>query len=163
MDAEGVWYFAYGSNMQRATFESRRGMKPKESRGGRLDGHRLVFDLPVGSGERGVANLVVDAAAETYGVLYRITPEELDFLDRTEGVDKGVYRRYQVSVAFLDAAEPAAVLAWTYLSDHGTTGRKPSPRYIGLLLAGASEHGLPAQYIRSLEDWDLAVDERAPK
>ena len=27
-NAEGLWYFAYGSNMQRATFVERRGMRP---------------------------------------------------------------------------------------------------------------------------------------
>lgn len=156
--SDTLWYFAYGSNMQRATFESRRGMKPREARGGRLAGYRLVFDLPVGPGERGVANLAPDDTAHTYGVLYRITPGELEVLDRTEGVDRGYYRRDEVGVERLDAEE--TVIAWTYVSGHGTVGRKPSLRYMGLLLEGAREHGLPAEYVRVLESWELAVDER---
>jgi cation transport regulator ChaC len=158
IDAATIWYFAYGSNMQRATFESRRGMRPREARCGRLAGYRLAFDLPVGSGERGVANLIVDANAETYGVLYRISTDELGVLDRTEGVDRGYYRRDEVRVRSLDAGE--AVTAWTYLSSHGTEGRLPSLRYMGLLLEGAREHGLPTHYVRALERWQLAVDER---
>ena len=41
-----------------------------------------------------------------------------------------------------------------------TTGRKPSARYLGLLLEGAREHALPQDYLRRLEGLELAVDER---
>src|SRR5262249_34573040 len=58
-----LWYFAYGSNLCRATFIERRRMSPLEIRRARLDGYRLTFDLPVGPGERGVANLVADPSA----------------------------------------------------------------------------------------------------
>jgi hypothetical protein len=39
-------------------------------------------------------------------------------------------------------------------------GRKPSRRYLRLLLDGAREHGLPEEWIRHLEGLELAVDER---
>jgi hypothetical protein len=60
------WYFAYGSNMQSATLRGRRGIEPREFRVGRLAGYSLRFDIPVGPGERGVANLAVDPAAEIW-------------------------------------------------------------------------------------------------
>lgn len=155
--ATSVWYFAYGSNMSRAIFCARRGMCPTESRWGWLEGHRLVFSLPIGPGERGVANVVAEPGARTCGVLHLLTPEELDRLDRTEGVHAGVYRRILVEV-HRDGAEP--VSAYTYQSTWSSPGRKPSTRYHGLLLTGAREHGLPEEWLQILQALDLAVDER---
>jgi cation transport regulator ChaC len=155
---ETLWYFAYGSNMSRAIFVERRAIEPVASVWGWLDGYRLCFDLPVGPGERGVANVIADPAARTCGVLYRITAERAEHLDRTEGVDRGYYTRCEVVVA---ASTGEQIRAFTYSSTRGTTGRKPSPRYIGLLLAGADEHGLPAEYVELLRAFDLAIDERA--
>lgn len=155
---DASWYFAYGSNMQRATFEGRRGMRPARSLWGTLAGYRLSFDLPVGPGERGVANLSVDATGSVCGVLYLMTGEQLERLDRTEGVENGYYERVEVEVVDRDGN---VVRAWTYVSLHAVQGRKPSPRYIGLLLEGACEHELPLDYVARLEACELARDERA--
>jgi len=46
------------------------------------------------------------------------------------------------------------------VSTHNVAGRKPSPRYLGLLVEGAREHDLPPDYIRQLEAIELAIDER---
>src|SRR5262249_30111083 len=66
-----VWYFAYGSNMQPATFTGRRGITAARAVAARLAGWRLVFDkpplLPVG---HGMANVVEEAGAEVFGVAY---------------------------------------------------------------------------------------------
>ena len=61
-----LWYFAYGSNLDPGTFLGRRRMRPLDTRVGRLDGFELRFDLPVGPGERGVAN-VAPGRASTSG------------------------------------------------------------------------------------------------
>jgi cation transport regulator ChaC len=151
-----VWYFAYGSNMQRATFVGRRGMQPRSSRPGRLDGFELRFDLPVGPGERAVANLAVAPGAVVHGVLYSISQAEAAVLDRTEGVDRGYYERLIVRVS----TGEASLDAFTYVSPRRVERRKPSARYLGLLLEGAREHGLPASYIEQLAALPLAVDER---
>ena len=159
VDAPMIWYFAYGSNMSHAIFVERRGMRPTAARVGWIEGYRLCFDLPVGPGERGVANVVAQDGARTWGVLYEITHAEGDHLDRTEGVLGGYYRRIDVAVA---VPEGQPVAAFTYHSAFGTHGRKPSARYIGLLLDGARRHGLPAEYIASLSSYELAIDERTP-
>jgi cation transport regulator ChaC len=157
LTVDPLWYFAYGSNLCRATFVERRGMRPLDVRRARLDGHRLTFDLPVGPGERGVANLAVDPAATTWGVCYLLDPAACEHLDRTEGVHRGYYRRLDVTVTADDGARLAA---FTYQGAMTATGRKPSARYLALLLAGAREHGLPVEWIRHLEGLELAVDER---
>ena len=156
---DGIWYFGYGSNMHRGTFAGRRRMKPLATRVGRLDDHRLCFNIPIGPGERGVANVVPAAGSRVWGVLYLVTTEEFDRLDRTEAVHLGVYRRTPVEVV---VAGEERVAAFTYCSMRTVEGRKPSPRYMRLLLEGAREHGLPAEYLRLLEGFELAIDERSP-
>jgi cation transport regulator ChaC len=108
---DGCWYFAYGSNMQRATFIERRGMQPRDVRRAYVDDHRLCFDLPIGPGERGVANLVVEPGARTWGVAYHLSAGACDFLDRTEGVDRGFYRRIAIA-AVTDEGERLAAFAY---------------------------------------------------
>ena len=49
-----AWYFAYGSNMQTATFRGRRGIEFRRALPARVPGWRLVLDqpplLPIGEG-----------------------------------------------------------------------------------------------------------------
>jgi hypothetical protein len=90
-------------------------------------------------------------------VLYRISAGEAERLDRSEGVLGGLYRRIPVSVG---TAEAARIDAFTYQSPYASPGRKPSRRYMGLLLEGAREHGLPAEYVTALRAFELARDER---
>jgi cation transport regulator ChaC len=156
MRGDHLWYFAYGSNMSPATFLERRGMRPLETRRAFVDGYRLSFDIPVGPGERGVANLLVDAAARTHGVAYLVTIDEAEHLDRTEGVPH-LYYRHAVEVRLDDRAP---LPGFTYRSTVTAGGRKPSARYLDILLDGARRYDLPAEYIASLESLELAVDER---
>ncbi len=156
MASKGRWYFGYGSNMNRSIFLERRGMRPLETRTGCLEDYRLCFNLALGRGERGVANLEREDGARVHGVLYLLTREQSEHLDRTEGVHLGAYRRIQVSVL----VEGSPLPAFTYRSSHTRPGRKPSRRYLGLLLEGARQHGLPGSYVAYLEGFGLAVDER---
>lgn len=151
-----LWYFAYGSNLDPDTFVGRRGMRPCDTCVALLPEYRLVFDLPVGKGERGVANLIPDARASVTGVAYQISTEQAQRLDRSEGVPRA-YQRIDVS---LEVARGPALLAFSYLSPYRHPDRKPSPRYMGLLLRGAKHHDLPRAYVESLRNVELAVDER---
>jgi cation transport regulator ChaC len=155
-DGEHVWYFAYGSNLDPETFVGRRRMRPTESCVAVLRGYRLVFDLPIGDGERACAN-VLDAAEDSiHGVAYRITHAEAARLDASEGVPRA-YQRLAVS---LERSEGSALVAFTYVSSLRRTGRKPSERYLNLLLRGARHHGLPSSWIDVLRATELAIDER---
>jgi cation transport regulator ChaC len=155
--ATGCWYFAYGSNMGRATFVERRGIAPLAVRRAYLDGHHVCFDLPIGPGERGVANLIAAAGHRTWGVAYLLSDETCAFLDRTEGVDRGLYRRVAIEIVDDDGTR---FTAFAYQGEGRDPLRKPSARYLGLLLAGARELALPAEYVAWLEAFPLAIDER---
>ena len=144
-----VGYFAYGSNMETATFRGRRGIVFTCALPARLPGWRLVFDKPplIPIGEA-MANIVPDPEAEVLGVRYEITPADLAHLDFTEGVPIGNYRRIEVVVAPLAAA--AEQPAFTLVSDRRDFTLRPSHRYMAYLIAGAEEHDLPADYIAFL-------------
>jgi cation transport regulator ChaC len=152
-----LWYFGYGSNMNRTVFCERRRMRPLSTRIGWMEGHRMCFNLPIGPGERGVANVEPADGWRLWGVLYLLTAEEFDRLDQTEGVHLGAYHRVPVDV-HVTAAE--RIQAHTYSSTLTREGRKPSARYMRLILEGARQHELPSDYIRLLEEIELARDER---
>jgi hypothetical protein len=142
-----AWYFAYGSNMQRATLCERRGIACERAYAARVAGWRVVFDKPplISIGES-FANLVPDPAACAFGVLFEISASDLDHLDLTEGVLIGNYDRVLITAQPLED-EDTIVTAHTLTSARRDTSLNPSPRYMGLVIDGATEHGLPPDYI----------------
>lgn len=145
--ADAVWYFAYGSNMQPATFSGRRGIVPARAVPARLAGWELVFDkpplLPIG---QGFANVIEAPGSHVLGVAYAITAEDLAHVDLTEGVLIDNYRRVAVRVAPL--ADPGVELeAFTLASPRRDPALRPSRRYMALLVEGAETHGLPADWV----------------
>jgi hypothetical protein len=145
-----VWYFAYGANMERATFCGRRGIDFARALPARLPGWRLLLDkpplLPIGEA---FANIVADPEAAVFGVAYDITADDLGHVELTEGVLIGNYRRAEVSISPL--SDPAVVWpACTLASDRRDPSLRPSERYMACLIGGAVEHGLPAEWVEML-------------
>jgi len=157
MSGDLVWYFAYGSNMQPATFAGRRGIVAARALPARLAGWELVFDkpplLPMG---QGMANVVGTPGAEVLGVAYAITADDLAHVDLTEGVLIDNYRRVAVEVAALVGGAPFE--AWTLTSERRDVGLLPSERYMALLIDGALHHGLPAEYVGWLRARPVVAD-----
>jgi cation transport regulator ChaC len=146
---EEVWYFAFGANMHDSAFRERRGMRPIEWRPGRIEGHRLRFNLDGRpKGKAAPANISPDPDAEVWGVLYRITRADLLRLDRTEGVPGRRYRHLWVDGEDIDGT---ALRIVTYIADGNERDGNPSLRYITLLREGARAHGLPEPYLRFLD------------
>jgi cation transport regulator ChaC len=147
---ERAWYFAYGSNMQTATLCGRRGIEFIQAIPARAPGWRLVFDkpplLPIGEG---FANIVPDPDGQVIGVAYEVAIEALETIDLTEGVLIGNYQRRAVEILPL-AHEERAMEAFTLVSDRTDPTLRPSTRYMALLIEGAIEHGLPAEYVEYL-------------
>jgi cation transport regulator ChaC len=145
--SELVWYFAYGSNMQPATFAGRRGIVAHGAVPARLTGWRLVFDKPsLLPGLHGMANIVESADADVLGVAYAITRDDLAHVDLTEGVLIGNYRRVAVRVTTLDGSA-SELDAFTLTSDRRDASLLPSRRYLDILVEGAEAHGLPSEYV----------------
>jgi hypothetical protein len=145
-----VWYFAYGSNMQRETFSGRRGIAPLRAVAARVTGWRLVLDKPpLVPMSQSFANLIPDAAAEVLGVLYEVTPEDHAHVEFSEAVPFGNYRRAEVEASPL-ALPAAPVLAYTLVSERRAPDMRPSRRYVEMMVAGALQHDLPGEWVEFL-------------
>ena len=140
-----IWYFAYASNISRTQVEQRAGA-PGEERVARLDNYELNFDK-VARGGTGQANLVPAEGKTVWGVLYRLSEQQLRALDRFEGVPEH-YRRSEVNVT--DAQENK-IGAQVYLARKVRKGLKPDRGYLARIIQGAEEHALPADYIAQLK------------
>ena len=143
---ETIEYFAYGSNMSgesmRAICATERFLGPA-----RLAGHRLAFSRRSVLTDTGVADIVPDPDRDVWGALYAIGSSELEQLDRKEGVGFA-YERSEVTVHAPDATAHRAI-AYCVIARESTETR-PSAQYVQLLLAGAVERSLPAEYVCSL-------------
>ncbi len=145
-----VWYFAYGSNMQSATLRGRRGIGFLRAVPARAVGWRLVFDKPplIAIGES-FANIIRDAATHTLGVAYEVTEVDLQRIELTEGVLLGNYHRVHLPVVPLSPGA-TALDAVSLTSPQRDAQLQPSTRYMELVISGALEHGLPAEYVAAL-------------
>lgn len=140
------WYFAFGANMSTAVLAKRRGLSPRRAERALVPGWRRAFV------ERGVpfiepvfAGLVEAPDDQCWGVAYELSAADAARLDGFEGSG---YVRVQVD-AELGSGE--RVRSFAYASKNQMQGRKPSRRYMGLLVDGAREHGLPKHVIETLE------------
>ena len=82
---------------------------------------------------------------DVWGVLWDLTPSDLEALDDYEGIAAGAYVRDRANVVH----DGNQVEALVYLAV--ATGYKaPSRRFVAGLVRGAEAHGLPASYIERL-------------
>ena len=143
-------YFAYGSNMltrrlcdpSRAPSASARGVA-------RAPGYVVRFHK-IGQDGSGKCTLVATAAeSAAYGVLFDVAIADIDKLDRAEGVHTGGYRRRSVQVHL---AAGGTTEALTYVAGEGRLDvtLQPFDWYRDLCVAGAIEHGLPANHVEAL-------------
>ena len=141
-------YFAFGSNLYSARLRER-APSARALGAARLEGFRLCLDKLANDGS-GKLNLARDAAAAVWGVVFRIDGTDLATLD---GFEPG-YSQICVEV-HLRGSGPLE--ARTFLSELRAQGLRAQPWYRALALAGAREHGLPADWIELLERLPLAT------
>ena len=159
-----VWYFAYGSNMNSGTFRGRRGIEYARAVPTRAPGWRLVFDkssmFPLGET---FASIVPDPAAETLGVAFEVDQSELVQIDWSEAVPLGSYQRIEIEVAVLTPMEDGPSSAFTLTSEKRAARPSPSDRYMQLVIDGAIEHGLPAEWVEMLRAIPAYPETRAAR
>jgi len=118
-----------------------------------LEDHQLVCNKR-GRDGTGKANLVNRAGHQVWGALYTLWPEDLEILD---GFESG-YERIETWVLRRDER----VEAVTYRSARLIEEPVPLASYRALILAGAREHGLPVDYLTTLEALPFRADPRRP-
>lgn len=151
------WYFAYGSNMSRTQMTSRTGPIREGDEAPRLAllrGYQFGFTVR-STDNRIYANVLPSATNDVvHGVLYRCGEAGMRVLDRYEAG----YQRRQVSVTDRSGHIYDATV-YVGLPECTVEPGKPSPRYRDIVLSGAREWELPAEYIAKIE-W-LASESRA--
>jgi gamma-glutamylcyclotransferase len=145
-------YFAYGSNLclgrMRERVASARVVGPA-----RVAGYRLALDKRGADGS-GKANLVPDAGAGVWGVVYAIAAGDWTRLDACEPG----YARIEV-----EARTPQRPLAaWTYRARILTDDPVAFDWYKRLIVEGAREHGLPEEWLETLAGLPERSDPRSP-
>ena len=153
-DANTVLYFAYGSNLDRGTFEGTRAMKPRASTPCVLPGYQLAFNVPglpyvepsFASVRVAPADAVERFERECHGVAHEITEAEWARLVATEGS----YDVVDVDCVWYDGAVlKCRTLTHRTMKNFGE--RAPSARYANLLRNGSRFHGLDAEWIEYLD------------
>ncbi len=138
--------FAYGSNMLtgrlRARCPSAQPIGIAELPGFDLRWHKKSKD---GSGKCDIVKSG-EPGASVSGVLFQIDRNEKRALDRAEGLGKG-YAETEIEVHH----GPDLVTAKAYIATDADPTLKPYTWYRALVVAGAKEHALPADYISRLE------------
>jgi gamma-glutamylcyclotransferase len=146
-----MWYFAYGSNMQSDTLRGRRGVAFRRAHPVRAPGWRVVFDKPpLFSIGEAFANIVREPGAAALGVAFEIDDDDLAQIERSEGVSFGNYSRVELAVDVLTPCDDPPCLATSLASERRDPSLLPSTRYMALVIAGAIEHCLPAEYLETL-------------
>ena len=135
-------YFAYGSNMSAAQMEQR-------CPGACNPVVAVLADHAWLCNERGYATIAPVEGRIVHGVVWDVTADHLVTLDRYEGVAGGIYRRDTITVMCHDGEAIDAVI---YVDPRDAPG-PPNDGYLERVVDGATEHGLPDDYIGYLRRW----------
>ena len=150
-------YFAYGSNMLTERLRAADRCPSAMPIGvGSLRGYTLQFWKMSKDGS-GKATIVPRGTAEArvMGVVFEIEEGEKGDLDTAEGAGKGYEVLNEIAVR-LESGEQ--VLARTYIGSELNHDLRPYDWYRALAMAGAIQHGLPSNWIASLEATEYVRD-----
>jgi hypothetical protein len=114
---------------------------------GWLEGWRLTFGGEDIGWEGALTTVVEEAGQRVFVVLYELSDQDEQALDRWDGATLGYYDKIRVRVATLDGE----VVAWLYVLD-AYEGGLPSARHLGILADAAEIAGAPANYVTSLRE-----------
>ena len=145
----GVWSFGYGSNMDMAALQGKKGVRVLRHCAAVLRGYTLAFGMQGFSHvEPGFACLRKAEGEEVHGVAFCMAAESVAVLDKAEG-NGTAYVKETVELAAYIGEQ---LEAFIYVNPRDTGANfLPSSRYLGVLCKGARQAGLQAEYIARLE------------
>jgi sulfite reductase (NADPH) flavoprotein alpha-component len=148
----GFLYFGYGSNMSALSLAAK-GVRPAWSRAAVVPGFALRFNVAhFFPHEGGMGNIVRSAepGAQVWGVLHACEDEHLALLDQAELHPHG-YDRIEVMARVPGEAAPRQALAYVGTPGFIDDSRRPTRRYINILVQGARDAGLDATTLAALQ------------
>ena len=152
-----IQYFAYGSNMLTERLQAR--CPSAEARlVASADNYALAFckKSQDGSGKATLSSCLAPPC-RVFGVVFDIDRNELLRLDKSEGKGKG-YDRIDNFRVHADGQPEMPVITYIASFDSIDPNLCPYDWYLNLVLAGARQHGLPAQYIEAIKTTPSAGD-----
>jgi gamma-glutamylcyclotransferase len=147
-------YFAYGSNMLSARLQART-PSARTAGIGQVRGHQLAWHKRGTGDGSGKCDLLLTGRDEdwAWGVLWHIHWDDKPHLDEAEALGRG-YEEKQVPVM----TGQGTVMAWTYWATDIDARLPVYDWYHAYVLAGAREHGLPADYVARIAAQPVLVD-----
>ena len=128
---------------------------------GWLHGWRLTFGGEDIGWDGALATVVEDPASKVFVVLYDMTREDEQNLDRWEGSELGVHKKIRSGWTARAVTTTDPVLAWLYVID-AWEGGIPSARYLGVMADAAEIAGAPSEYVHDLRAAQRAISAPAP-
>ena len=145
-----MYYFAYGSNMDKKRMEVEREITLFKRCSAHLSDYHLEFNkVAQGNPKEGKANIVPDDGGLVEGVLYSIDAASLPKLDKCEGYPDEYLK---IPIKVLLPSDGREVCAITYIANPNKIRDELKPRrcYLDYLLAG--EDFLSASYFKWLQE-----------
>jgi gamma-glutamylcyclotransferase (GGCT)/AIG2-like uncharacterized protein YtfP len=140
-------YFAYGSNLDESQMVSRcpgsRVISP-----GCLHNYRLDFTWFSSRWSCGVADVVESKSGEVWGLVYQVTEQDLEALDRYEGFPSA-YDRFQATIDAIDGEYRGV---WVYTVYDKGSFRPPSREYLDIIRSAAEQYTFPDHYKKALKE-----------
>ena len=146
MPAETLLNFAFGSNMSRPRLRART-PSARFVTIGELKGHVLCWHKRSRDGS-GKCDVVATGGGNdgVWGVLFEIHRSEKTHLDRAEDLHRG-YTEATIEII----TTRGRIAAHTYQATDIDGSLRPFDWYKAFVVSGARQHGLPADYVRGLE------------
>lgn len=135
-----MYYFAYGNNIIKEEMYRR-------CKNAKFIAKSLLKKFKFIINSRGVATIISDNNSIVEGILWEINPEDLDVLDKYEGVNLGYYFRKYLSVVNEDTNDEYNVIV--YMATDETIG-VPLRDYLERIVNAAENYKFRGKYIKYL-------------
>ncbi|MGI9205773.1 MAG: gamma-glutamylcyclotransferase family protein [Woeseiaceae bacterium] len=147
-EEEQVLHFGYGSNMSEAYMKQYTpGLQYVMN--AELPNFEIQFRKYSENMGGGISSIIEKPGSMIYGVLYWIPKKEIEELDILEDVPLGIYKRETFQVLGEDGVWYAADL---YRVTEPKGPFAPAKKYLDLMIAGATEHGINAEWLAKLKE-----------
>ena len=137
-----MYYFAYGSNMDSAQLKKRVGLVPLGTKA-YLDGHKIIFNKTSIRDSYGRANISESVNSKIEGVIFELTENQFDSLDKWEPG----YKRISVKVEEDGSSVIIDAITYVALPAYIDNRLYPSAKYLEPILRGATDYGLSPEYV----------------
>ena len=146
--------FAYGSNMDFTQMRERCSSATFVCKAS-LTQHRLAFTRKSVNRDCGVSDVMPTPNSVVWGVVYNVPDNEMANLDSKEGVNSNSYVR-RTGIVYQDGDEIKALNVDIYFAVPQENPPLPNQEYKDLIVNGAKQWDLPADYRAELEKIQIA-------